>query len=40
MDSSGNKVFKKILITGNLSGFKAFEGHSSKLKHTVIREPY
>lgn len=36
----GNKVFKRILITANLSGFKAFGGHPSKLKHTVIREPY
>lgn len=40
MDSSGNKVFLKILITANLSGFKAFGGHPSKLKHTVIRELY
>lgn len=40
MDSSGNKLFLKILITANLSGFKAFKGDPSKLKHTVIREPY
>lgn len=26
------------LITANLGGFKAFGGHLSKLKHTVIRE--
>lgn len=33
-------IKKIILITANLSGFKAFGGHLSKLNRAVIREPH